>query len=143
MDKNRGRARHIRNLDLHAFREYPVWTWYDNDPDTSLVIPVELTDPLNDEEYLAFFMLVTFVLRDQTSLQGSVSIDLLNHSVYTAAFFKDDEEFIYSGSLFPYEGTLQHLADWLNKSPDDITPLKYETPYQYQDGVPIQGEIEL
>ncbi|MEW5956351.1 MAG: hypothetical protein AB1801_01410 [Chloroflexota bacterium] len=140
IEKNIKRVSDLRPGD---FRRYPIWSWYEDDWDESRVIPVEITHPLDEEEYTAFFILCEFVLNDGTKIQGDISISLNNRFIYHLEFFKGNEKFGFSGKLHPKFGNLEQLSNWLKKSVDEITPLKYSTLYFFKDGTPIKGEIDL
>lgn len=140
IEKNIKRVSELRPDD---FRRYPIWSWYEDDWDESLVIPVEITHPLNEEDHTAFFVLCEFMLKNGTKIQGDISISLADQFVYHLEFFKGNEKFGFSGKLHPEFGTLKQLSEWLGKPVDEITPLKYVTPYFFEDGDPIKGELDL
>lgn len=133
----------IGELSPEDFRRHPIWSWYENDWDETLVAPVEITHPLNKSGYLVFFIQCELVLNDGTTVEGAVSINLNNNSAYSLEFFRENERFIFTGKWPPGLGNLEQLSNWLKKSVDEITPLKYITPYLFEDGTPIKGEIDL
>lgn len=143
MAKPKENKKPVSELTPDDFRHHPIWSWYENDWDESLVTPVEITHPLDEENYTAFFILCEFMLKDGTKIQGNISISLNDKLVYHLEFFKGSEKFSFSGKLHPKFGTLEQLSNWLGKPVDKITPLNYTTPYYFEDGTPIKGEIEL
>jgi hypothetical protein len=98
---------------------------------------------LPEDDYLAFFISCEIVLNDGTQVEGEVSVSLNSKSAYGLAFFRGNERFDFVGSLAPPYGTLDQLAEWLHKSVDEITPVKYVTQFSFADGMPIVGEIDL
>ncbi len=136
-------AKNVTFLTLEDFKQYPVWTWYETLYDESLVAPVKLTHPLQDEFANVFFILVTVILHDDTVLHGTIGFNLSNNSVFYLSFFKNGDEFRFDGSKTPGIGTLEKLSEWLGKPEDGITPLQYESPFVLEDGTHITGELDL
>lgn len=135
-------TKYIGDVTPTDFREYPIWTWYQDDPDTSLVIPIDV-ERVIEGMYLALFVFCELTLADGTIMEGNISFDCFRKSVYVLRIYQGDNSFLFSGSMFPYEGTLQHLSDWLQKPIEAITPLRYYTPYSFPNGDQLAGEISL
>jgi hypothetical protein len=143
MTKLKKNVKPVGELKPDDFRRHPIWSWYENDWDESLVMPVEIIHPLNEDEYLVFFILCDLILNDGTNMKGAVSINLNNKSAYSIEFFRGNEVFGFTGKWPTDLGNLVQLSNWLQKSVDEITPVKYITPYFFKDGNPIKGEIDL
>jgi hypothetical protein len=134
------RTKSVRELMPLDFRLYPVWTWF-GDSDESLVIPVENTNPIDDRLYDTLFIYCNFILNDGTITDGSISISL--RSVYDVTFFLNQDVFVFMGGIFDDIGTILQLSAWFNKPFENINPFKYTTTFQFYDGVPIRGKIDL
>lgn len=133
-------VKHVSQLTQEDFEKHPIWTWHENDSDRALVSPVKITDPLNENDYEALFIWCKFILNDGTELEGNVSVSLHTYSAYSIELFKGGHRISFAGS--PVD-TLEQLTDRLGKSINQITPLKYDTTFRFENGTPIAGEIDL
>lgn len=133
-----------RELSLEDFQRNPVWTWYENDTDESLMIPIEATDTLNEDDFSVFFILCQFVFSDKTSVQGVIGVNIFAREPYYVEFFIGDQPLTFSGAAFLLSpSSLDNFAASLGKSIDDITPLEFYTPFHFEDGESISGKIDL
>ena len=132
-------------LEPDDFRYHPVWAWYEDDPDTSLYVPVAIIDDVVQEDYTYMFVYCTLVINDGMHTEGKVNLTFTSAGMwaYGVTFFRGNEKFIFMGWIFPEYGSLEQLAVWLNKPAAAITPLRYVTPYRFPSGETISGEIEL
>ncbi len=131
------------NLTLEDFKRHPVWTLCDSLYDESLVAPIKITHPLHDEEANVLLLLATITFQDDSELDGRIGFNLSNNSVYSLRLYQDEDEFIFFGNLIPGIGTLEQLSEWLGKSVDSITPVRFYTPFVLDDGTHITGELDL
>jgi hypothetical protein len=138
--REQGPVKHVSQLTVGDFERHPVWTWHENDSDSALVSPVEIADPLKENDYEALFIRCKFILNDGTEIEGNVSVSLHTYSAYSIELFKGGRRISFAGS--PVD-TLEQLADGLGKSIDQITPLKYEASFRFENGTPIAGEVDL
>lgn len=132
----------LGELGIHHFRKHPIWAHTEDTSGVDFAEPHDLVKPIDDIEYDAIFVACSLILHDKTRLDGTVSIDPYRRAVYGIEFFQGETSFHFAGKLLP--GTdLEHLQEWLQKKPEEISPLTYITPYQWQDGASIAGEIDL
>jgi hypothetical protein len=144
MDNNGVGIKPYSELRPNDYRQHPVWSWLENDWDESLVTPVAIANPLNEDDYGALFVYATLVLQDRTIMEGQVTIATLKKTVYLIEFFDDNESCYVTRNPYSSEyGTFEQLAAWLNKAVDDITPVEYITPYYFEDGMAIKGVVDL
>jgi hypothetical protein len=144
MSKQNKTLKHVGDLGIDDFRHHPVWTWWYDNPDESLVEPVfiDATKTLNPGAYKALFIFCKIQLNDGTLIDGSIALD--GNIVYNLDFYKNNEVFLFAGEMFgDPEGTLEKLSKWLQKSIDDITPIEYVTEFVKGDNTPIKGKIDL
>lgn len=88
------------------------------------------------------FVLCEYQFNDGTRLNGVVFVRLLDQSFYILAFPRHD------GSLFDYPvhsplaGTVtpEQLASNLGKTVDEVFPIKFETPFVFENGKKLIGE---
>jgi hypothetical protein len=136
----------VSDLSPIDFREHPIWSWYENIEDESLVTPVEEGYLLSEDydEYDPLFILSEFTLCDGTKLEGEIAIMLDVRKVYMISFFKKNDIFTFSlhPTLKKFD-TPEKITNWLQKPIEDIFPIEYTTLYHFNDGEAIAGEISL
>jgi hypothetical protein len=136
-------VKRVSDLTPDDFRKCSIWSWYENVEDESLVMPVE-EEYLLSSDYDPLFILSELILCDGTKLQGEIALKLSTREVYMLGFFRGDE--IFTFSLHPaLKGlnTLERVSNWLQKPIKEISPIRYITPYVFNDGSAIVGEIDL
>lgn len=127
-------------LNISDFYTHPIWGFVDDDGDE--VMPVDYPGHLiwsNGGESL--FVLCKFTLNDGTNIDGVISVRMTNQSVYTLKFPYQDGSLFY----FPVNSSLEgrvspkQLAFHLNKVSDDVFPIKFDTPFVFEDGKKLLG----
>lgn len=143
MQKYHQKVKPIKHLNLSDFQEYPIWTWYENDEDESLVMPINILHHLEKDEYGVLFILAELELRDGTKLMSNIAVNLTNRKVYALEFYRETQSFIFTGNKPLPLKSITQLSEWLQKPVEAITPIKYATPFSFEDGEAICGEIDL
>ena len=137
----------VSDLTPNDFLENPIWGWYENIEDESLVTPVEEHYLLSadNEEFDTLFIFSELELSDKTSLQGEIALRLDSKEIYMLSFFRDNKIFTVSlhPKLIKKLDTLKEVSRWLQKPIGKIFPIKYQTLYSFNDGSKIIGVINL
>ena len=136
-------TKRIGTLSLQDYRNNPVWTIVEDDYNESNAVSIDISKFLDDDKYLVFFILGWIKLKDNTLLEGIISVNTNNRHVYGLKFICNEQVFNFVGRMFPSGGTLQHLSEWLNKPVEEISPIEYSTEYFFKDGSPIMGVVDL
>ena len=136
----------VSDLSPKDFKEHPIWGWHDEDGDSPLVMPINETEIISGAKtkHNVLFISSEFMLHDGTRIEGSIGVVLSQRWTYLLSFFKENE--IFSFSLNPHPKllvTIEDLEIWIGKSVDQISPIRYMTPYYFSDGSAIAGEIDL
>jgi hypothetical protein len=128
-----------RELMFSDYLEHPIWGFWDDDGD----------DVTFADDYDSFYAVggealwvhCEFILNDDTNLPGVVGIRCTDWSIYLLKFVKPN------GALFTFpvnsmlEGrvTSSQLAKELNKSVENVFPIKYKTVVKLKDEKPFEG----
>lgn len=137
-------CKHVASLRTQDFQRHHVWAWLNDDPDSSMVCPVLLTDHIIDEDTFGeVFLSCILTTVDGDSFHGNIALNVPRKQPYYIAFAYNDDEFIFSGSMIPGIGSLQDLAHWLGKPITTLSPIIYRTSYRYRDGSAVNGSLDL
>lgn len=132
----------IGQITIDDFVAHPVWTWADED-DESTVMPLENSEIL-PEDHDALFVACKLRLADGTSIPGALSVRMSDCSVYMLSFPKSN------GTLFdfPLQPELkelvsrEQLASHLQKPLEFVFPIEYATSQAFRGGKVIAGKVE-
>lgn len=128
-------------LNERDFQQHPVWSWCDDD-ECEDVEPVEY-QPYLPEDHDALFVYCHLALNDGTKASGVISVRVSDRKVYLINFIDQNKELFD----FPLQESLRNdtnivlLTKFLKKDFKDIFPLKYRTPYKFQDGQRLEGVV--
>ncbi len=135
----------ISDLTFSDFAVHPIWTWAEDNEDESLVVPLDCSGTLpDDEEYGNLFVACEFTFHDGTKMPGVLAVSMSNRQVYLLSFPKTDAGF-FDFPLQPHlQGlvTREQLATWLRKPLADIFPITYSTPFMFKDGRLLTGQVK-
>jgi hypothetical protein len=129
------------DLRIQDFLSHPIWGFVEEDEDEveTVVYSDNLVLPIGGG---VLFVFCEYQFNDATILKGVVFVRLSDQSPYILAFPRPD------GSLFdfPVNSSLagmvtpEQLASHLEKTVDEIFPIKYETPFVFENGKKLTGE---
>lgn len=128
-----------KDLIYSDYLVHPIWGFWDDDGDeVTFSDDYDSFDAIGGE---ALWVRCEFILNDSTKLPGVVGIRSTDWSVYLLQFVKSN------GTLFTFpvnsmlEGkvTPSQLAKELNKSVEDVFPIKYKTIVKLKDERPLEG----
>jgi len=128
-----------KDLIYSDYLEHPIWGFWDDDGDeVTFADDYDSFDAVGGE---ALWVRCEFILNDDTRLPGVLGIRCTDWSIYLLEFVKPN------GALFTFpvnsmlegEVTPSQLAKELNKSVENVFPIKYKTVVKLKDGKPLEG----
>jgi hypothetical protein len=130
------------DLTLSDFRICPIWTMFDDDGDD--VVPVHYPSWETDAGGGALmYVACAFTLHDGTTVQGVVAVDNSNMMIPYALLFARSDGILEQFLINTYDeddASRANLARFLNKTVDQVYPIRYATPFKSRDGHLIAGE---
>jgi hypothetical protein len=128
-----------KELIYSDYLEHPIWGFWDDDgDDVTFADDYDSFDAVGGE---ALWVRCEFILNDATRLPGVVGIRCTDWSIYLLKFVKSNGTlFVFPvNSMLEGKVTPSQLAKELNKSANDIFPIRYETVVELKDGKPFVG----
>ncbi len=113
MNSDRIILKSMISLSIKDFRDYPVWTSFESDPDEYLVTPVDATSSDEIDEAIDLFVLCEITLNDRSEMDGYIWFNSSGRA-YGMTFFRGNSSFDCLGEKWK-EGTLDELSSWLKK----------------------------
>lgn len=134
----------IKDLHIQDFLSNPIWSFVEEDGDEVETVdyPDNLVLPIGGG---VLFVLCEYQFNDETRLNGVVFIRRLDQGFYMLAFPR------HNGSLFEYSvhpllsGTAipEQIANHLNKSIEETFPIRFNTPFFFENGKKLEGVYKL
>jgi hypothetical protein len=131
----------VSDLDMEDFQNFPIWTWEDDD---EYVIPITNFETIPDD-HDAVFVKCEITTRSGIAIIGMVSVRMSDHSVY-AISFPDESGKLMDVPLQPLlmelkKSQLNRLRSIMNTKTNELFPLKFQAPFRFSNGTPLEGEI--
>lgn len=124
----------VSKLTISDFKDYPIWTWVDDDGDEVAPVQDKLISP---DEFDAVFVRCKMTFQDGTIIEGAVAVHVRNEAIYLVDFPYKNNEFIsvpLQPTLMSFkEAQLKKLCEYYSKELSHIFPLKIETSIKIKD----------
>lgn len=131
----------VANLSIQDFLSHPVWGFVEEDEDEVETInyPDNLILPTGGG---ALFVLCEYQFNDSTKMKGIVFVRLSDQTPYLLAFPRLNGSLLFFPVNTSLEGQVQpaQLAFELNKTIEEVFPLKFYTPFSFTNDSELIGE---